>query len=197
MAPPPRKPGCVPTHLIGLCFHCFSEDHVARRCSNPSCCFRCQEPSHQAHECSRPRLLLGDRREGEVTVCLVRRGSAPHSLGHEMLGWFLIGALPFSGCLPPPRARGGSSRYMPITIGFFLVAFFIGVLPSLPQSDSSWSRSSPKVLPSLPSSSPPLGALTRRSCGGDMCAWGPNKPPHRWSYVCCTAPMRWWLRSRS
>jgi hypothetical protein len=58
---PATKRGKVPADLVGLCFNCFSEEHVARLCPNPSCCLRCRRPGHQAQDCNRPRLLLGDR----------------------------------------------------------------------------------------------------------------------------------------
>jgi hypothetical protein len=40
--------GKVPMDLIGLCFNCFTTDHVACCCPNPSYCFRCREPRHAA-----------------------------------------------------------------------------------------------------------------------------------------------------
>jgi hypothetical protein len=75
---PSKRSGKVPVDLIGLCFNCFSSEHVARDCPNPSCCLRCREPGHQASECSRPRLLLGDHRpekrgRDRLPPCLPRR----------------------------------------------------------------------------------------------------------------------------
>jgi hypothetical protein len=55
-----RQTGKVAADLVGLCFNCFSGEHVTRNCLNPSCCLQCHRPRHQANDCSKPRLLLGD-----------------------------------------------------------------------------------------------------------------------------------------
>jgi hypothetical protein len=49
---PPRRKGKVPVDLIGLCFNCFSVQHIARHCPNPSCCLRCRVLGHLAQDCN-------------------------------------------------------------------------------------------------------------------------------------------------
>jgi hypothetical protein len=75
--PPPERPRKVPVHLIGLCFTCFSNDHVAHFCLNRSCCFRCREPGDRALDCSTPRVIPGSRSEGHRE--LARRTPPPLS----------------------------------------------------------------------------------------------------------------------
>lgn len=41
--------------LVGLCFNCFSEDHVRAACPNAAKCLRCKEGGHLAIDCTRPR----------------------------------------------------------------------------------------------------------------------------------------------
>jgi hypothetical protein len=48
----------VSADLVGLYFNCFTEDHVACQCPNPSCCFRYREPGHQAKDCVCPHRSL-------------------------------------------------------------------------------------------------------------------------------------------
>jgi hypothetical protein len=49
---PPRRKGKVPVDLIGLCFNCFSVQHIARHYPNPSCCLRCRVLGHLARDCN-------------------------------------------------------------------------------------------------------------------------------------------------
>jgi hypothetical protein len=69
---PPPRPRKVSADLVGLCFNCFTEDHIACDCPNPSCCFRCREPGHQAQDCRQPRAAPFGRSTGRVGRSLGR-----------------------------------------------------------------------------------------------------------------------------
>jgi hypothetical protein len=52
---PRRAARPVPLDLVGLCFNCFSADHVAAECRNPPRYLRCRGEGHKARSCKRPR----------------------------------------------------------------------------------------------------------------------------------------------
>jgi hypothetical protein len=49
---PPRRP--VPVDLVGRCFNCFGQDHVAADCPNATQCLQCHREGHSAWACKRP-----------------------------------------------------------------------------------------------------------------------------------------------
>jgi hypothetical protein len=51
-APPPRQPHWpVPVDLVGRCFNCLRQDHVAVDCPNASRCLRCHREGHCTRTC--------------------------------------------------------------------------------------------------------------------------------------------------
>jgi hypothetical protein len=58
-------------------FNCFSNNHLAKHCPNPSCCFRCREPGHQAHDCSLSHFSQAGRRRQHGGPPLLPRDLMP------------------------------------------------------------------------------------------------------------------------
>jgi hypothetical protein len=55
-APSPQQPHrSVPANLVGRCFNCLHQDHVAAGCPNATCCFRCHREGHYVRVCMKPR----------------------------------------------------------------------------------------------------------------------------------------------
>jgi hypothetical protein len=55
-APSPQQPHrSVLTNLVGRCFNCLRQDHVAAGCPNATCCFRCHREGHYVRVCMKPR----------------------------------------------------------------------------------------------------------------------------------------------
>jgi hypothetical protein len=53
---PPPTHGPMPADLIGRCFNCLHEVHVAAVCMFPSCCLRSHHGGHEARSYKRPGL---------------------------------------------------------------------------------------------------------------------------------------------
>jgi hypothetical protein len=77
----PRRQRPVPSSLIGRCFNCLADDHVAARCTFLSCCLFCLSTRHRARNCKHgrrpPRHLPSDQVGGSPG-----RGR-PRSLPHQ------------------------------------------------------------------------------------------------------------------
>ena len=117
---PARRP--VPVDLVGRCFNCFSFNHMAARCPNPSRCFRCEGTGHSAKQCKRARPqppaangrgrpLRRLARDGVATGA--RRGHNDKSSSYPWLRKTIFGRLENDDASRSPPDQGNSGGSSP------------------------------------------------------------------------------------
>jgi hypothetical protein len=141
----PGERSCkVSADLVGLCYNCFSDRHLAKFCPSPSCCFHCREAGHQAQDCTSPRVFLSGRPRRP-------HGSSPLASP---------GSIERRGA---PRSRSPPSDLTPLALSYSMSSEGSPSQICVPPSDSSRSRSSLPSPPRSPTLPPllPLGAPER------------------------------------